>query len=116
MALLDNLFARVGAAVGGDQSQSLLQTVIQQAGGLQGLASRFNTTGLSQVFNSWVAIGDNAAIKPEQIEAVLGNQTVQQIAQKLGIDTSKAAETLAQLLPKAVDQLTPSGAIEGEQA
>lgn len=116
MALLDNLLARVGAAVGGDQTQSLLQSVIQQAGGLQGLASRFNTSGLSQVFNSWVAIGENAGIKPEQIEAVLGNQTLQQIAQKLGIDTSKAAETLALLLPRAVDELTPSGSMEAEQA
>jgi uncharacterized protein YidB (DUF937 family) len=71
-------------------------------------------SGLSQVFNSWVAIGDNGAIQPEQIEAVLGNQMVQQIAQKLGIDTGKAAETLAHLLPRTVDTLTPAGAIEPE--
>ena len=118
MALLNDVISRVGAAVGnnlaGERGQSMVQAVIQQAGGLQGLASRFNSSGLGQVFNSWVAIGDNGAIQPEQIEAVLGNQMVQQIAQKLGIDTGKAAETLAQLLPHAVDTLTTAGAIEAE--
>jgi uncharacterized protein YidB (DUF937 family) len=117
MALLNDVISRVGAAVGnnlaGERGQSLVQ-VIQQAGGLQRLASRFNSSGLSQVFNSWVAIGDNGAIRPEQIEAVLGNQMVQQLAQKLGIDTGKATETLAQLLHHAVDTLTPAGELEVE--
>jgi uncharacterized protein YidB (DUF937 family) len=59
-----------------------------------------------------VSVGENGGIKPEQIEAVLGNQTVQQIAQKLGIDTDKVASTLSQLLPQVVDQLTPGGNLE----
>jgi uncharacterized protein YidB (DUF937 family) len=37
---------------------------------------------------------------------------VQQIAQKLGIDTDKVAATLSQLLPQVVDQLTPGGNLE----
>jgi uncharacterized protein YidB (DUF937 family) len=59
-----------------------------------------------------VSLGENGAIKPEQIEAVLGNQTVQQIAQKLGIDTDKAAATLSQLLPQVIDKLTPDGVLQ----
>jgi uncharacterized protein YidB (DUF937 family) len=114
MALLDGIISRISSSLGGDKSQSLLQTVITQAGGLQGLASRFNTSGMADMFNSWVGTGENGAIKPEQIDAVLGNQTVQQIAQKLGIDTNQARQALAQLLPQAVDQLTPTGAIDVE--
>lgn len=48
----------------------------------------------------------------EQIKAMLGNQTVQQIAQKLGIDTGKAAESLTHLLPQVIDTLTHAGSIE----
>ncbi|MFU8886599.1 MAG: YidB family protein [Cyanobacteriota bacterium] len=116
MALLDGIVSRISSNLGGAKTQSLLQTVITQAGGLQGLAGRFNTSGMAEVFNSWVGTGENGAIKPEQIEAVLGNQIVQQIAQKLGIDTNQARQALAQLLPQAVDQLTPAGAIEAEAA
>ena len=113
MALLDSVLSKLTATLGGDQSnKSLLNVVLAQTGGLQGLASRFNTTGMAEVFNSWVAVGENGGIKPEQIEAVLGNQAVQQIAQKLGIDTTKAAATLSQLLPQVVDKLTPNGNLE----
>jgi uncharacterized protein YidB (DUF937 family) len=113
MALLDSVLSKLTATLGGDQSnKSLLNVVLAQTGGLQGLAGRFNTTGMAEVFNSWVAVGENGGIKPEQIEAVLGNQAVQQIAQKLGIDTTKAAATLSQLLPQVVDKLTPNGNLE----
>ena len=112
MALIDSVLSKITANISGDQAQSLLKTALAQAGGLKGLAGRFNTTGLAEVFNSWVAVGENGVIKPDQIEAVLGNQTVQQIAQKLGIDTDKVASTLSQLLPQVVDQLTPDGNLE----
>jgi uncharacterized protein YidB (DUF937 family) len=112
MALIDSVLSKITANISGDQAQSLLKTALAQTGGLKGLASRFNTTGLAEVFNSWVSVGENGVIKPDQIEAVLGNQTVQQIAQKLGIDTDKVAATLSQLLPQVVDQLTPDGNLE----
>jgi uncharacterized protein YidB (DUF937 family) len=112
MALLDSVLSKLTATLGGDQNKSLLNVVLAQTGGLQGLASRFNSSGMAEVFNSWVAVGENGGIKPEQIEAVLGNQAVQQIAQKLGIDTTKAAATLSQLLPQVVDKLTPNGNLE----
>jgi uncharacterized protein YidB (DUF937 family) len=112
MAMLDSVLSKLTATLGGDQDKSLLNVVLAQTGGLQGLASRFNTSGMAEVFNSWVAVGENGGIKPEQIEAVLGNQAVQQIAQKLGIDTTKAAATLSQLLPQVVDKLTPNGNLE----
>ena len=116
MALLDALLSKISANLGGSQTQSLLQSVITQAGGLQGLANRCGTSGLTDVFNTWVAQGENGTIKPEQIDAVLGNQAVQQIAKKMGINTDQARQALALLLPKTVDQLTPTGAINAKQA
>jgi uncharacterized protein YidB (DUF937 family) len=117
--LLDNLLCKVGAVISGSahgaESQSLIQAVIQQCGGLEGLASRFNNSGLSQVFNSWVAIGENGSISAEQIQVVLGNQVVQDLAQKLGIDTQNMSNLLSQLLPQAVDKLTPQGQLEAGQ-
>ncbi|MFM7550776.1 MAG: YidB family protein [Cyanobacteriota bacterium] len=112
MALLDAVLSRISSSLGSEQTQTLLQGVINQAGGLQGLAKRFNTTGMAEVFNSWVAIGENIAIKPEQLDAVFDNEMVQQLAGKLGLDPEKARSVLAQLLPKAVDELTPAGTLE----
>lgn len=112
MTLLDSVLSKITANLSGDQAQSLLKTALAQAGGLKGLASRFNTTGMAEVFNSWVAIGENIAIKPEQLDAVFDHEMVQQIAGKLGLDADKARAILVQLLPKAVDELTPSGNLE----
>ena len=112
MTLLDSVLSKITANLSGDQAQSLLKAALAQSGGLQGLASRVNTKGLAAVFNSWVAIGENIALNPEQLDAVFDHEVVQQIAGKLGLDPDKARATLAQLLPKAVDELTPAGKLE----
>jgi uncharacterized protein YidB (DUF937 family) len=111
-SVLDSVLSKISSSLSGDQTQTMIKGLISQMGGLKGLADRFNTGGLAEVFNSWVSLGENGGIRPEQIEAVLGNQTVQQIAQKLGIDTDQAAATLSQLLPQVIDRLTPDGVLK----
>ena len=57
--------------------------------------------------------GGNAAISPEQIAAVLGSGPIADFAKKLGVSPEQASETLAGLLPEAIDRLTPNGTAEG---
>jgi uncharacterized protein YidB (DUF937 family) len=80
-------------------------------GGVAGLYEKFRSGELSKTFTSWVSTGANDLIKPQQIEAALGNAQVQAIAKRLGIDTSQASDFLARTLPQLIDKLTPEGQV-----
>lgn len=111
------LFDQVVGALAGNQSgggNALLETVLQlvnnpQTGGLGGLVQSFQQGGLAEIVNSWVSTGQNLPISAEQIQSVLGNSTLQDLAAKLGISSQEASGSLASLLPQVIDQLTPHG-------
>jgi len=80
-------------------------------GGLEGMAQKFNDKGLGDIMSSWIGKGENLPISPEQILQVLGSGQVQQIAGKLGVSSEEASSSLAEMLPKIVDQMTPDGSL-----
>jgi len=113
MGLFDSV---VGALAGGQSGgdSPLLSIVMQlinnpQTGGLGGLVQAFEQGGLGSVVSSWVSTGQNLPISAEQIKAVLGGGKLQEIASQLGVSTDQASGSLAELLPKVVDHLTPNG-------
>jgi uncharacterized protein YidB (DUF937 family) len=113
MGLFDSV---VGALAGGQSGgdSPLLSIVMQlinnpQTGGLGGLVQAFEQGGLGSVVSSWVSTGQNLPISAEQIKAVLGGGKLQEIASQLGVSTEQASGSLAELLPKVVDHLTPNG-------
>ncbi|MES2423991.1 MAG: YidB family protein [Pseudomonadota bacterium] len=114
MGLFDSV---VGAAMGQMQQQGGLASVLGgllsndgAQGGLGGLTEKFNQAGMGDVIRSWIGNGQNLPISAEQLQSVLGSDTVRQIAAQLGVDPQQAAAQLAGLLPGVVDQLTPQGA------
>jgi uncharacterized protein YidB (DUF937 family) len=82
-----------------------------QTGGLHGLVERFEEVGLGHLIHSWIASGPNLPIDAEQVEAVLGEGHLQQIAEETRLSQNEAAEQLGDMLPDLVDSLTPSGHI-----
>jgi uncharacterized protein YidB (DUF937 family) len=61
------------------------------------------------VVQSWIGTGQNLPISPEQLQQVLGGDTVAGLARQLGLSPQDASQGLAGLLPQLVDQLTPQG-------
>lgn len=113
MGILDSI---VGQVLGGGNSQNLLINAIMsliggQSGGIEGLVKQFTSKGLSDIINSWVGTGKNLPITPQQVQQVLGNKAVADIAKKAGITADDAASQLSKLLPQVVDKLTPTGKI-----
>ncbi|HEX9474925.1 MAG TPA: YidB family protein [Steroidobacteraceae bacterium] len=84
---------------------------MEQHGGLSGLAAQFQQQGLGGVMQSWIGTGANSPISAEQIQQTLGSNTVTQLAAKLGLDPQDVAQKLAQMLPQAVDRMTPGGVL-----
>lgn len=107
MGLLDGLLGGVtGAALA-----TVLNKLIESHGGLQGLTEQFQREGLGPTIQSWIGTGENKAISPQQMQQVLGNDTMQQLSAKLGISPEALAAKLADYMPKAVDKMTPDGTI-----
>ena len=97
----------------GDDAAGGLGDLLKNQGGVGGLAEKFGQAGLGDVVGSWIGKGANAGISAEQIAAVLGSGPLADFARKLGVSPQQASETLAGLLPEAIDRLTPGGQVDG---
>jgi uncharacterized protein YidB (DUF937 family) len=107
MGLLDGM---IGGFIGVEMA-SLLNGVIASHGGISGIVSKFEQGGLGPTVQSWVSKGPNAAISSEQIHSVLGADLMQQLSTKTGLSTQDLAQKLSEVLPVAIDKLTPQGVI-----
>jgi uncharacterized protein YidB (DUF937 family) len=112
MSLLDSA---MGAMKGGNNEggamSALVSNLLTQFGGVGGLLEKFKAGGLGEVAQSWVSTGQNLPVSPDQINSVLGNERVTELADKLGIDPQQATDKLATYLPQVVDKLTPNGQV-----
>ena len=107
MGLLDGLLGGVvGAAMVG-----VVNHVLEQNGGVQGVVNQFEKQGFGSTVRSWVGTGPNQAITADQIHQVLGSNAVQELAAKAGLTVPELTAKLSQLLPAAMDKLTPGGVI-----
>ena len=107
MGLLDGVLGGVmGAGV-----MSVVNHILEQNGGVQGVVKQFQDKGLGATVASWVGTGPNAAISADQIHQVLGSGAVAELAQKAGLSVPDLTSKLAELLPQAIDKLTPHGVV-----
>ena len=127
MGLLDSV---IGALAGGGQGNAqgggmgggqgaLLNIVMGMlansgqggAGGIGDLIGRFQQGGLGNVVGSWIGTGQNLPVSPDQLQSVLGSDTIANIAQQLGLSHGDAASQLSHMLPQVIDKLTPNGEV-----
>jgi len=63
------------------------------------------------VVGSWVSTGKNMPVSGDQLQNVLGKDTISNLASKLGMDNVALTSQLSNLLPDVVDKLTPDGKV-----
>jgi uncharacterized protein YidB (DUF937 family) len=90
-----SLFDQLSSALSGEHA-GLLGNVLdtlskEQGGGLPGLIQAFQANGLGDVVSSWIGTGPN------------------QLAARMGIAPDAMSARLAEVLPGAIDTLTPNG-------
>jgi len=112
MGLLDGL---LGGAVGAEMA-TVVNSFIQQHGGIQGVVSQLEQQGLGGVARSWIGTGPNQPISADQIHQVFGSGVIAQLAQKAGMNPQDLASKLSQVLPAAIDKLTPGGNVPAKGA
>lgn len=114
MGLFDSIAKQVlgGAAAGQqDQMTDALGGILNNVGGIQGLLDKAREMGIEKTVSSWVSTGENEPVSPEQIHNLLGAETVQGVAQKMGFNVQQLLPVLAQFMPMVIDKLTPGGQI-----
>jgi uncharacterized protein YidB (DUF937 family) len=88
---------------------TVVNGLIEKHGGVQGIVAQLEQQGLGSTVRSWVGTGANQAITPDQIHQAFGSDAVKQIAARLNITPEDLAAKLSQVLPQAIDKLTPGG-------
>ena len=78
-------------------------------GGFGALVQSFKEKGLADVVSSWIGTGQNLPVSREQLQSVLGNEKIKELAEKAGISPQEAATKLSTVLPEVVDKATPNG-------
>jgi uncharacterized protein YidB (DUF937 family) len=79
------------------------------AGGLGGLIRQFQQNGFGDAINSWIGTGPNKSVAPGQISNALGPEIIDALSERTGLPKEQISQTLSQVLPLIVDQLTPQG-------
>ncbi|HET9064360.1 MAG TPA: YidB family protein [Gemmatimonadales bacterium] len=107
MGLLDGI---VGGVVGAGMA-GVVGKMIEEHGGIQGIVSQLESKGLGDTVRSWIGTGANQPVTGDQLHAALGSDMVSQLADKLGITPQELSAKLAEVLPGAIDTLTPEGTV-----
>jgi uncharacterized protein YidB (DUF937 family) len=107
MGMFDGL---LGGIVGAGMA-TVMNDILEKHGGLQGVVSEFERNGLGPTIQSWVGTGTNQPISADDVHRAIGPDLLQQLAAKSGMSVQDLAQKLSQVLPQAVDRMTPGGTI-----
>lgn len=78
-------------------------------GGLGDLIEHFRNSGLGQKAESWVGTGQNEPVDETEMGKALGPDLLDQLAQQTGLSRAELVKRLSEVLPQAVDHMTPEG-------
>lgn len=105
------LFDGVLGGIMGAEMATVVNGLIVRHGGVQGMVSQLRSGGLGPTVNSWINEGPGAPVAPEQVHKAFGDKTMNELAAENGMSPQELAQRLAQVLPHAVDALTPEGSV-----
>ncbi|PKA11974.1 hypothetical protein CH372_11780 [Leptospira meyeri] len=91
------------------QVVSGIQKIIEDNGGVSGIVQKFKEKGFAEAATSWVGTGENVNIGASDVMKVLGSNSVQELAKKVGLDSEATAGLIGNLLPMVIDKLSPDG-------
>lgn len=100
MGLFDTLGSLAGGVLGGEGEQAMSGALENSSvGGVSGILGMLQQNGLGDAVSSWAPGGDHAPVSPEQLQAALGDEHVQNLANQFGVPTDQVLSLLSQHLP-----------------
>jgi uncharacterized protein YidB (DUF937 family) len=118
MSFLNDLLGgqgQVGQSASAGSLISVAGQLIDRAGGVQGLVATLQQNGLGGAVQSWIGSGANQPVSGDELGQALQNgglgSVVEEAASRMGVDPNDLLGKLSQVLPHAVDHLTPDGQV-----
>jgi uncharacterized protein YidB (DUF937 family) len=110
-SLMSGLGSGAGGAAGTDPATALagLSSAVADEGGLDALVDKLRDAGMGDAVDSWVGGGPNQQIDPQALGAALGDDEMQRLSAKSGLDVGALLPLLAAFLPQIINMLTPDG-------
>ena len=84
-------------------------------GGLGKLLQDFQNSGQGGAMQSWIGNGPNQPISPNDLESAVGNDTLDALAKRTGMNRDDLLAQMSQTLPGLVDKLTPNGRLPTQE-
>jgi uncharacterized protein YidB (DUF937 family) len=109
-----NLIGQQLGGAGGAAPEGLHQALTEaiegsSAGGMGGLLAKLQDGGLGGLVSSWTGGGGDAMpVSGDQLRAALGDEHIQAIASRLGVEPDQALSFLQQHLPALTAMHNPS--------
>jgi uncharacterized protein YidB (DUF937 family) len=101
---------------GNKDMAGMVQSLMQEAGGLEGLKAKLQSAGLGDAVGSWIGTGPNQPVDGDRLADALGRDKLEGLAAKSGIDLQKLIPLISMFLPQLIDMLTPDGDEAGAEA
>ncbi len=106
MGILDMLTSVMAARAASELDSAVIPAVLSEVlgsgnqGGLSAIVARLEQAGLGDQVKSWIGTGQNLPVSAQQLQQVLGNDVVRQLATRFGIPVDQLSTVLAQVLPE----------------
>lgn len=81
---------------------------------LAGIKDKLMAGGMGSQVESWMGDGENQEVSADQVKSALGEDGVNQVAEKLGVDADTAASQLKDVLPSLMDKASSGGDLLGQ--
>lgn len=113
---LDNLISESGrrsgiGAAAEPLTRELLKLMTGGPGGLGAFLERFRSAGLGNEVAAFIGGRNEATLPPTAVDTVIGEETVQNMARRVGVPAAAASTALGFEIPKLIALLTPGGRI-----
>lgn len=98
----------------GDRQEPLRAALLavifdERSGGIAGLLAKLRQHGSGDATLGWIGNPNAPPAQPQTIQAVLGAETVADLATRLDLPRETALAAAAVMLPRLIGQLTPQG-------
>jgi uncharacterized protein YidB (DUF937 family) len=108
MSILDTI-AQKFTGSGGDSSEAMIGHLTDlvnspEVGGYQGLMDKFHSNGLGDMAKSLVS-GTSQSVTPDHLSSIFGEERLNALASKVGMEPEKLSGLLAQYLPIVMSKL-----------
>jgi uncharacterized protein YidB (DUF937 family) len=116
-SILSQVLGGGGRAGGTDPLMAVLAQVLggggqsgsQSGGGLDQLLQQLQGAGMGRELDSWISKGDNLPVTADQLSQALGQERMNDMARQAGMESGGFGDLLAQVLPQAIDRMSPDG-------